>query len=228
MTNENYKSLLEKAKKAYDNCVTGAEKRRLESIFPELKENEEEKIRKALIEMVHDITGNELWVNYNIQKEDALNWLEKQAEQNPDDKPEPKFKVGDWVVNNRTSKIYKIDSIDAKDANYITYSCVPSIYANEDLPCFSESMIHLWTIQDAKDGDVLYSYDKNILWIYKDTKTYYVAMLLDYIKYGGIVINCDIVIPLDTCPATKEQRDLLFQTIKESGYTWNAEKKELK
>ena len=29
-------------------------------------------------------------------------------------------------------------------------------------------------------------------------------------------------------PATKEQRDLLFQKMKESGYEWDAEKKELK
>ena len=29
-------------------------------------------------------------------------------------------------------------------------------------------------------------------------------------------------------PATKEQRDLLFQKMKEAGYEWDAEKKELK
>ena len=29
-------------------------------------------------------------------------------------------------------------------------------------------------------------------------------------------------------PATKEQRDLLFQKIKEAGYEWDSEKKELK
>ena len=29
-------------------------------------------------------------------------------------------------------------------------------------------------------------------------------------------------------PATEEQRDLLFQKMKEAGYTWDAEKKELK
>lgn len=36
---ENYNKLLERAKEAYKNCATGAEKRRLESIFPELKIN---------------------------------------------------------------------------------------------------------------------------------------------------------------------------------------------
>lgn len=47
---------------------------------PELKESEDEKIRKALLEMVHDTTGDELWVDYNVHKEEALAWLEKQGE----------------------------------------------------------------------------------------------------------------------------------------------------
>ena len=32
----------------------------------------------------------------------------------------------------------------------------------------------------------------------------------------------------DVKPATKEQRDLLFQKMKEAGYEWDADKKELK
>jgi len=54
-----------------------------EAFFPELKESEDEKIRKALLELVHDTTGDELWVDYNVHKEDALAWLEKQGEQKP-------------------------------------------------------------------------------------------------------------------------------------------------
>lgn len=49
----------------------------LENTFPELQESDDEKVRKALIEMVHDTTGDELWVDYNIHKEEALAWLEK-------------------------------------------------------------------------------------------------------------------------------------------------------
>ena len=50
----------------------------VERVFPELAESEDEKIRKALLEMVHDTTGDELLVDYNIHKEEALAWLEKQ------------------------------------------------------------------------------------------------------------------------------------------------------
>ena len=46
-------------------------------------ESEDERIRKALIEMVHDTTGDELWVDYNVHKEEALDWLEKQGERKP-------------------------------------------------------------------------------------------------------------------------------------------------
>lgn len=52
----------------------------LEYIFPELAESKDERIRKSLIEMVHDTTGDELWVDYNIHKEEAIAWLEKQGE----------------------------------------------------------------------------------------------------------------------------------------------------
>ena len=60
----------------------------LEDIFPELKESEDEKIRKALVRFhksTIDIDG--------IKGTDILAWLEKQGEQNPTDKVEPRFKV---------------------------------------------------------------------------------------------------------------------------------------
>jgi len=57
-----------------------AERTALETLIPELKESEDERIRKALIEMVHDTTGDELWVDYNVHKEEALAWLEKQGQ----------------------------------------------------------------------------------------------------------------------------------------------------
>lgn len=54
------------------------ERTALETLIPELADSNDERIRKALIEMVHDTTGDELWVDYNVHKEDALAWLEKQ------------------------------------------------------------------------------------------------------------------------------------------------------
>lgn len=53
----------------------------ISEIFPELKEDKAESIRKALLEMVNDTKGDDLWINYNVHKEDAIAWLEKQNNQ---------------------------------------------------------------------------------------------------------------------------------------------------
>ena len=50
------------------------------AMFPELKKSEDEIIRKALLEMVNDTKGDDLWINYNVHKEDAAAWLERQTD----------------------------------------------------------------------------------------------------------------------------------------------------
>jgi hypothetical protein len=61
---------------------------------------------------------------------------------------EPKFKDGDWVVN-RFGDVWHIDSFDSK--NYQV--------SNGDKYCYfpikKQDEMHLWTIQDVKDGDCL-------------------------------------------------------------------------
>ena len=81
-TTMDYKEKLEDAKRLYETA--NADQRYvLESLFPELVGSEDEKVRKALVEMVRDRTGDELWVDYNVHKEEVLAWLEKQGEQKP-------------------------------------------------------------------------------------------------------------------------------------------------
>ena len=72
----------EEAKRLYETANAN-QRYVLESLFPELKESEDERIRKALVEMVHDTTGDSLWVDYGVHKEDAIAYLEKQGEQKP-------------------------------------------------------------------------------------------------------------------------------------------------
>ena len=91
-----YDEALEKAKRLYEK---GTITESLCHIFPELAESEDERIRKALIEMVHDTTGDELWVDYGIHKEETLAWLEKQGEQKTEVKyVYTKFQIGDTIV----------------------------------------------------------------------------------------------------------------------------------
>ena len=75
-----YKEALERAKEYLKEYYF---EEAVKEIFPELKEPEDEKVRKALIEMVHDINGNKLRFDYNVHKEEVLAWLEKQGEQKP-------------------------------------------------------------------------------------------------------------------------------------------------
>ena len=160
-------------------------------------------------------------------------------EQKSADKIEPRFKVGDWVVRGDT--IAQI--VDIQKQYYVGLDIngkdfVSSRFLNGD-------KIHLWTINDAKDGDVLalsWLEDKN-LWakivIFKKYHSEGVKGLYNYnmpcvegygitFKNGKTVFNERIPYYSKTwtCnlhPATKEQRDLLFQKMKEAGYKWNTE-----
>lgn len=97
---------------------------------------------------------------------------------------------------------------------------------------FIEKHYHLWTIQDAKDGDVLYSLDSNQPFIYKkrnrcEQATAYCGLNM----YGKFFVwgTKDCAITLNNyVPATKEQRDALMKAMNNAGYEWDAEKKELK
>ena len=92
---------LKEAKKLYESANSD-QRYVLERLFPELKESENDTIRKALIEMVHDTTGDELLVDYGIHKEEALAWLEKQGKQKTEVKyVYTKFQIGDTIVENK-------------------------------------------------------------------------------------------------------------------------------
>ena len=143
-------------------------------------------------------------------------------EQNPADKAKPKFKVGDWIVYN--DNLYHICNIGLQ--RY--YDCLRidgtvHIFSFLDI----DSKSHLWTIQYAKDGDVLYSPCLKLLWIFKSRDTIYCGCNLNY-NDGAFCGEGYFERPTNAIPATKEQRDILFQKMKEAGYEWDAEKKELK
>ena len=71
----------------------------INDIIPELAESEDEKIRKWIVDDITFNMNNEPLNNseYRKKAEKAIAWLEKQGEQNPADKVEPKFKVGDKI-----------------------------------------------------------------------------------------------------------------------------------
>lgn len=158
-------------------------------------------------------------------------------EQKPVDKVEPKFKVGDWVVSSvygtahiigiNNSNEYQLEYIDGKQE----FSSID--YVNYE---YDE-----WTIQDAKGGDILFqdlmdgktfiyngvNSDNAILYSFiisndgKDVLPYHIGKPNTGI--GNIEENKNII-----RPATKEQRETLFQKMQDAGYEWDEEKKEFK
>jgi hypothetical protein len=182
---------------------------------------------------ISEATKQELKDNLNkaLEKETPESWnkfLDEQCEKKPADKIEPKFKVGDWIVQENIG-VYKVteiceswyEVIDGEDNHY-------SISFDKEYMC------HFWTIQDAKDGDVLAADN-------------YIILFKKLLPQNGGVSYCHYDYACSDPyfnfnednnwyfgkeskihPATKEQHELLFQKMKEAGYWWDAEKKELK
>ena len=85
---------LEEAKRLYKDA--NADQRYvLESLFPELAEIEEVRIRKRIIQALH---GDVLDMEETTK---AIDWLEKQCEQ----KYTPKYKVGDTIYYNSFGEV---------------------------------------------------------------------------------------------------------------------------
>ena len=144
------------------------------------------------------------------------------------DEVEPKFKIGDWITNG--DYIWKI--IEVEPLDYILQSQDGNIV--DDTISNVDEQFHSFTIEDAKEGDVLsYVTDEEDLWIMIYWSLY--EPYEGHVHYHALLANdnfydkgtCCICIN-DLKPVTKEQRDLLFQKMKEAGYEWDAEKKELK
>ena len=136
-------------------------------------------------------------------------------------KDEPKFKVGDWVVN-KFGDVWHIDSFDKK--NYQVSN------TNGDycyFPISKQDEMHLWTIEDAKDGDVLAEHETIVLFKKIEGLNIRCYCTYHYLGYNPTFYVGTFQNKIPYCPATKEQYDLLFQKMKEAGYEWNAEKKEL-
>ena len=252
---------------AGDSIKTSILRKRLQPFFPQLKESEDENIKKKLkhylevrrcqtnddeeyincnhflawvekqgesdetkakmflINKGYPIDTNGIFPTYDEMFNIIREGLEKQAEGNPADMVEPKFHPGDWIVDDETpndvfcvievlEEIYKVIDIDGNDYH------IPH--------CKADKQFHLWTIQDAKDGDVLAT--KNSVFIFKYMDKSGLSLCKSYCEVIG---NSELGVGFNfsingVYPATKEQRNFLFQKMKDAGYKFDFEKKELK
>lgn len=248
-----YNEALERAREL-SKTITGAN---YEYIFPELKEDEDELtwLKKYISEEAYYLSMDirDCEDRLKLQKlQKSLAWLKKQGEQKPQDKSaleainektvdnsnkivNSKFKVGDWVVRKDGRKFcngYKFAQITEIDGEKHWFD-TDITYKPED--------IRLWTIADAEDGDVLVSlsskhpfifnghYDEDTDYVYaycgisdiiKDDSFYFDKYPDEEFKVWDSAENVR--------PATRDQRNLLFNKMKDSGYEWDANNKKLK
>ena len=143
-------------------------------------------------------------------------------------KVKPKFKDGDYIKHNKANLICKIISVN--NGSYY----VENIRTSGRIELFhAEQNFHLWTIADAKDGDVLATLDYILIFEKVLSKDYGVS----HCHYGFGNTTPQFNFNKDdnwyfgkeakVYPATKEQRDLLFQKMHEAGYEWDAENLQL-
>lgn len=180
-----YDEAIERTKKLYGNGIT-------EEIFPELKESDDDRIKKDLIQWVDEFPDI-IWRGH--YKKDIIAWLEKQGEQSSSQTNERA-----WTIQ------------DAKDGDVLVCDIDKAEIGGdvEKLPNIVSTIFIFKKLINIRNyiHSYCHLYDKRFLGL---QRTMY---------YNSFVHNIS--------PATKEQRDLLFQKIKEDSYEWDTENKELK
>ena len=166
-----------------------------------------------------DIANKEYWRGYREGKKEILDKyaeLEKQGEQKSIDAVEPRFHEGDFIKHNKANIICKVISVISGSyfVENIETSCRVELFN-------AEQLFHLWTIKDAKDGDVL-ACKNGWTCIFKclNDNVFSSHCFMDsggwFCKDGGQAHTLNNSINIH--PATKEQRELFFTKMKESGH----------
>ena len=209
------------------------------------EEPEDEKVRKEIIKLVKFYYGQTLALKHTVSRDKMLAWLEKQGEQKTNDigfkakdcyvskvdgkihiagNFKPKFRDGDWIIFNGLT-LYIMEVVQG----YYRTISKGGIINSYDWGI--DNAARFWTIEDAKPGDILRLGDV-------------IAIFKKYIGQENCICYCSFCgdgngfeIPIengednvygctDTTPATQRERVLLFQKMKEAGYTWDYDKKE--
>ena len=175
-------------------------------------------------------------------------WLEKQVEQKPQGKSileaikeekvdnankefvDKGYEDGDWVVNNNGgSQFYQVITRSWPDSKIKGAEDNLELFINT---ATLDKQYHLWSIRDAKDGDVLAT---------DDGRPFIFKGLLDILHPKSPVAYCGIDsadnfysmgskwwTSNEVCPATKEQRNTLMKAMADAGYIFDFKSKELK
>lgn len=145
---QKYEEAIERCKSwirgEHPECFTEAQKAG-EFIFPELRESEDERIRKCLIKglsAMRDIHKHQTFSDDAINIDDAIAWLEKQGEQKTEiEYIYPKFRIGDVIEPiqpNGNSRPVRVLSISKKTKSYCCESDDHNVYSSIPIRCENE------------------------------------------------------------------------------------------
>lgn len=85
-----------------------------------------------------------------------------------------------------------------------------------------------WNINNAKEGDVLTTDLVHFIFKSKDDTSCYMHCNYSVASNHFNTSDTAVVNSMYVHPASKEQRDLLFKKLREAGYEWDDNKKELR
>ena len=199
-----------------------------------------DQIKAAFEKLGYDVTGfdmcndNILFFTYKLQTganvistTNAHLYTANIIKTHPDYKElklpvEPMFKVGDWLYHN-TCGVRPILVKDYSERRGYKVECIGIAYYLQK--GVVEKEYHLWSMSDTKDGDVLALNGKPFIYSHnKYGKNY---CYID--DCGQFRVNFNLVLEGNcVCPATKQERDLLFTKMRKVGYEWDEKKKELR
>ena len=194
----------------------------LETVFPQLKEQTDERIRKAIIDFFELQDDNTTY--FFIPKKDILDWLYRQGN-NQDNIGE--YHEGDWLYD----EVNKTFCVIKKERDN-TYRLVDINGEECDVPKYTLSyQYHKFTLNDVKDGDILVNGSNIFIFkhVYGNRLMGYCHVSIYDRKFYDDNGKNDCFCLTDSIftPATNEQRKYLFTKIDEFGYKWDANKKQL-
>ena len=257
---DKYQEALERAKKEYKNA-DGISKEILERIFPGLLQGtEDERLRKTTISFLEEFKkkGYENavecieWLEKqkplfpDQDQRDPWECIEKfkslyghypsdadeigvivsemVRKQKPDESEDDhKFKEDDWVITNDGDKIRHI--LEVSPGGYTS----DQGWLSKDT---YEGMFRLWTIQDAKPGDILSWDNERYTIIFKELENQ--KTIVTYCSYNShddsFVVsgyNTRFDVDLKFRPASEGARKALLKKIVDSDYHWDPDSLEL-
>ena len=167
-----------------------------------------------------DIADDKLWLHFRRANKNELNYCHGIVK--------TKFSKGEWIIDTDSHRVYRVE--DAYCYGY-RLSC-PNI--DGDIIQFIDTVNgywRKWTLNDALIGDILFFNGGVGIFIGTDkehTEEIRTACYYDIEKCYYDIENDNFygehrTWPYkDVCPATKEQREILYAQMKKNGLLWNA------